>query len=160
MADQLLPDTHLALAYRDSKCDPTVGFTEMLALVRESFGGSGVNAIVGAGCSGTTILAAQVASAARVPIISPSSTSPALSQGKLYPFFVRTAPSASFKTAFFVDAVRNLWNYTAVALVSATDACMHRRPLSAALCSALSPLTLRSPVHLRTSVLSPPNCKC
>ena len=57
-----------------------------------------------------------------MPIISPSSTSPILSNGKAYPYFMRTTPSEAFATVAMVDVLRELWGYTSVALVHSTDA--------------------------------------
>ena len=42
--------------------------------------------------------AAQAATVAQIPMISPTSTSPALSEGLAYPYFLRTPASDSFKT--------------------------------------------------------------
>ena len=91
--DSLLPRTQLRFAYYDSKCDATYGLTGALHLANDAFDGAGVSAIVGAGCSGTSVSAAQVAGASGVPLISPSATSPSLSEGRTFPFFLRTTPS-------------------------------------------------------------------
>ena len=71
VADDLLPDTQLLFAFRDSKCDGTFGLSGALELTR-AFDGAGVSAIVGAACSGASVLAARVAAASNVPMISPT----------------------------------------------------------------------------------------
>ena len=72
VADHLLPNTQLQVAYRDSHCDGSGGLSGALELTSQVFGGEGVSAIIGAGCSSATEPAAQVAALAQVPIISPS----------------------------------------------------------------------------------------
>eukprot|EP00966_Prymnesium_polylepis_P043780 1014842-Prymnesium_polylepis.1 len=58
VADNLLPGTRLMFAYRDSKCDATESLSAALQLTN-AFGGAGVSALVGAGCSGASEMAAQ-----------------------------------------------------------------------------------------------------
>eukprot|EP00966_Prymnesium_polylepis_P163391 3776923-Prymnesium_polylepis.1 len=84
VADRLLPNTQLLFAYNDSKCDSTEGLLATLRLTRAAFDGRGVHAVIGAACSGASISAAQVGAGLRVPIISPSATSPVLSDGRSY----------------------------------------------------------------------------
>eukprot|EP00966_Prymnesium_polylepis_P052241 1209728-Prymnesium_polylepis.1 len=103
IADNLLPNSQILFAYRDGKCDPTVALAETLFLTQYAFDGAAVSAIVGAGCSGASTTAAQVAGGSQVPIISPSSHSPALSEGRTYPYFLRTVPSDAFTAISMVD---------------------------------------------------------
>eukprot|EP00966_Prymnesium_polylepis_P127427 2947385-Prymnesium_polylepis.1 len=121
VADELLPATQLQVAYGDSKCDATTALTAALRLTRDSFRGEGVSAIIGASCSGASVPAAQVAGASGVPIISPTSSSPSLSNGLAYPYFLRVAASDAFATIAMVDVLRVLFNYTSVALVHSAD---------------------------------------
>eukprot|EP00966_Prymnesium_polylepis_P337095 7391887-Prymnesium_polylepis.1 len=121
VADHLLPSSQLRIAYRDSKCDATESLTATLHLTRDAFDGQGVSAVIGAGCSGATLLAAQVAGSSLVPIVSPTSSSPTLSDGKAYPYFARMIPSDAFGTVAMVDVLRTMWNYTSAALVHSTD---------------------------------------
>ncbi|KAL3917862.1 MAG: hypothetical protein SGPRY_006235 [Prymnesium sp.] len=121
VADDLLPHTHISMSYYDSKCDDTKGLTGALYLTRDAFGGQGVSAIVGAGCSGASVSAAKVTDFSRVPIISPSSTSPVLSNGKAYPYFLRTVPSDDYVAVVLVDVLTQLWGYTTAALAHSTD---------------------------------------
>eukprot|EP00966_Prymnesium_polylepis_P095231 2205539-Prymnesium_polylepis.1 len=83
-----------------------------LHLTRDSFNGEGVSAIIGAGYSGASTTAAQVARGSSVPIISATSTSPTLSDGKDYPYFLRTCPSDAFGAVAMVDVLQKLWNYS------------------------------------------------
>jgi len=122
VADHLIPKTQLLIAFRESKCDATTSLTTSLQLTRESFGGEGVNVIIGAGCSGASESAAVVASGSGVPIISPSASSPTLSDGRLYPLFLRTCPSDASTATGMVDVLLNLFKYSSVALVSSSDA--------------------------------------
>jgi len=121
VADELLPNTTLRVSYRDSKCDPGVGLRSAIELTRDAFSQAGVQAIVGAGCSSASVYAAQVATALAVPMVSPSATSPTLSDGQLYPYFLRTIASDAFGAEAMVDVLKNLWNYSTVALVHTTD---------------------------------------
>ena len=59
--DDILPNTLLLGAYRDDHCDATGGLGGAIQLTN-SFGGQGVSAIIGAGCSASSVTAAQVAS--------------------------------------------------------------------------------------------------
>ncbi|KAL1495369.1 hypothetical protein AB1Y20_016744 [Prymnesium parvum] len=120
--DHLLPNTQLLYAYRDSKCDSSVALQGALHLTQDVFGGAGVDVIIGAGCSDASVTAAQVAASVGVPMISPTSTSPVLSRGRAYPYFIRTAPSDSFTAEAMVVALTQLWNFSSVALVHSSDA--------------------------------------
>ena len=74
--------------------------------MNEAFNGEGVSAVIGAGCSGASITAAQVAAGSHFPILSPCSTSPALSDGSTYPYFLRVIPSDTFTSVAMVDGLR------------------------------------------------------
>ena len=115
--DHLMPRTRLLVAYHDSHCDPTHGMVGALRLTRNAFDGAGVKAIIGAGCSDASVPASQVAGLEHVPIISPSSRSFDLSDGKAHPYFLRTVPPDSLMVHAMVDMLVNLFNYTSVALV-------------------------------------------
>eukprot|EP00966_Prymnesium_polylepis_P156617 3618842-Prymnesium_polylepis.1 len=115
VADHLLPSTQIVYAYYDDKCDSSKGLAGALHLTRNAFG-QGIAAIIGAGCSGASVPAAQVAALESTPILSPSSLSPALSDGKAYPSFLRVVPSDSFIATALVDVLMHLFNYTSVAL--------------------------------------------
>ena len=117
--DELLPNTKLVFAYRDSKCDRSVGLQSALSLTQRSFHGEGVRAIIGCGCSGASLQASLVGGGAEVPVISPSSTSPALSEDN--PYFLRTIPSDADTAIVVRDIIVELWEYTRVALAFSTD---------------------------------------
>jgi len=68
------------------------------------------------------LIAAQVAAASEVPIISPVSVTPTLSDGSAYPYFLRTTPSSQFTSTVMIDILLGLWNYTSVAFVYSSDA--------------------------------------
>eukprot|EP00966_Prymnesium_polylepis_P219248 5072815-Prymnesium_polylepis.2 len=119
--DHLLPRTQLIYAYYDSKCDSSQGLAGSVHLTRNAFG-QGVAAIIGAGCSGGSEPSAQVAALESIPIVSPSSLSPTLSDGKAYPAFLRVVPSDAFATTALVDVLKHLFAYSSVALVHSTDA--------------------------------------
>ncbi|KAL1508443.1 hypothetical protein AB1Y20_004546 [Prymnesium parvum] len=123
VADELLPNTNLVFAYRDSKCDATVAISGSLQLISSAFDGQGVSAIIGGGCSSASVAATQVSDATfGIPIISPSSTSPDLSDGTLYRSFLRTCPSDSFQIEAIFELFQLLFNYSGAAgLVTSSD---------------------------------------
>ena len=121
IADDLLPNTQLVFAYRDSKRDDSASFFGALELTQSAFDGKGVSAIVGAASSGPSMSAALVAKRAMVPQISYSSTSALLSDGKTYSYFLRTPPSDAFQGEGLADLIQNLFQYKSVASVASTD---------------------------------------
>ena len=88
------------LVYADSGCDSTMGGTAAQSLVD-----AGVWAAVGAACSGASMAANAVLSAAGIPQISYASTSPALTDDSLYPNFFRVVPSDAFQGAVVADVM-------------------------------------------------------
>jgi branched-chain amino acid transport system substrate-binding protein len=76
------------IVYADSGCDGTTAGTAAQTLVD-----AGVIGVVGAACSGASMGANAVLSAAGVPQISYASTSPALTDATAYPDFFRVVPS-------------------------------------------------------------------
>ena len=72
----------------DSGCDGTAAAAAAQTLVD-----SGVIAVGGAACSGATMAANAVLSAAGIPMISYASTNPSLSNASAYPDFFRIVPS-------------------------------------------------------------------
>ena len=76
------------IVYADSGCSGDMGATAAQALVD-----AGVVGVVGAACSGASMAANVVFSAAGIPQISYASTSPALSDATAYPDFFRVVPS-------------------------------------------------------------------
>ena len=76
------------IVYADSGCSETMGATAAQTLID-----AGVVGVVGAACSGASIGANAVLSAAGIPQVSYASTSPALSDAAAYPDFFRVVPS-------------------------------------------------------------------
>jgi ABC-type branched-subunit amino acid transport system substrate-binding protein len=121
VADYLLPRTHLAIAYRDSKCNTQFTLPGALELMNNVFNGAGVDIILGAACSGMSMRAAELAGLFNVPILSPTSSSPLLSAGNTYPTFMRVMSADTERFAALADLLSNLFNYSAVALASSLD---------------------------------------
>ena len=88
------------LVYGDTGCDGTTAGTSAQTLVD-----SGVVAVAGAACSGASIGANAVLSAAGIPMISFASTSPALSDATAYPHFYRVVPSDAIQGEAMSDMV-------------------------------------------------------
>lgn len=88
------------LVYGDTGCDGTTAGTSAQSLVD-----SGVVAVAGAACSGASIGANAVLSAAGIPMISFASTSPALSDATAYPHFFRVVPSDAIQGEAMSDMV-------------------------------------------------------
>ena len=121
IVDWMLPNTTLTFAYRDSKRDDSSAFFSALELTRDSFGGSGVSAIIGAASSGPSASAALVTARSATPQISYSSTSAILSDYNAYPYFLRTPPSDAFQAQGMADLLTGLFGYSAVATAASTD---------------------------------------
>lgn len=77
----------IELATEDGKCDPQAGGTAAQKLVNVT----GVKVIIGGACSGETLAAAKITDPAKVILISPSATSPKVSEAGDFVF--RTYPS-------------------------------------------------------------------
>ncbi len=75
------------LISEDAKCDPQIGGTAAQKLVNID----GVKVIIGGACSGETLAAAEVTESARVILISPSASSPKITNAG--DFLFRTYPS-------------------------------------------------------------------
>ena len=89
------------LVYADSGCDQTMGGSAAQALVD-----AGVWGAVGAACSGASMGANAVLSAAGIPQISYASTSPALTDETAYPGFFRVVPSDAFQGAVVAQVMQ------------------------------------------------------
>ena len=86
----------------DSGCDGPTAATAAQALVD-----AGVVAVAGAACSGATMGANAVLSAAGIPMISYASTNPGLSDSTAYPNFFRVVPSDAIQGPALSDVVTN-----------------------------------------------------
>lgn len=88
------------LVFADSGCDGTVAATGAQTLID-----AGVVAVAGAACSGATMGANAVLSAAGIPMISYASTNPGLSDASAYPLFFRVVPSDAIQGPALADVV-------------------------------------------------------
>ena len=84
----------------DSGCDGTTAGAAAQTLID-----SGVVAVAGAACSGASMGANAVLSAAGIPMVSYASTSPALSDSVAYPHFYRVVPSDALQGDAMADMV-------------------------------------------------------
>ena len=84
----------------DSACDGTAAGTAAQSLLD-----AGVVAVAGAACSGASMGANAVLSAAGVPMVSYASTSPALSDATAYPHFYRIVPSDALQGQAAADMI-------------------------------------------------------
>ena len=121
VADHLLPNTQLLFRIRDSKRSNGKAFLAAIDLASEVFNKEGVAAIIGAASSGPSASAATITAQFQVPQISYSSTSPALSDGKQYSYFMRTPPSDALEGEAIADVLRNYMGYTYIATVNSDD---------------------------------------
>jgi len=104
------------LVMADSGCDGTVAGAGAQSLID-----AGVVGVVGAACSGATMGANAVLSAAGIPMISYASTSPALSDAATHPHFFRVVPSDALQGQA-VNAVVGAHGGTQVALIHMVNA--------------------------------------
>ena len=88
------------IVYADSGCDGTMAASAAQTLVD-----AGVWGVVGAACSGASMAANSVLSAAGIPQVSYASTSPALSDATQYPSFYRVVPSDAFQGSVVADVM-------------------------------------------------------
>ncbi|MDA7555052.1 ABC transporter substrate-binding protein [Euryarchaeota archaeon] len=84
----------------DSACDGQAAATAAQSLVD-----AGVVAVAGAACSGASMGANAVLSAAGIPMVSYASTSPALTDSVTYPDFFRVVPSDAIQGDAMADMV-------------------------------------------------------
>eukprot|EP00947_MAST-08B_sp_MAST-8B-sp1_P001121 g1121.t1 len=110
-ASTILPNTQLVAdmdsldattgrRLQDSQCFAPSGVTAMLNQMNKVYADVQPSAVIGAGCSGSSIPAAQIATFYQIPIVSPSSTSAELSNKEYFPYFARTtAPEAQTASA-------------------------------------------------------------
>ena len=91
------------LVEQDSGCDGTVAGTAAQTLVD-----SGVWAVGGAACSGASMAANGILSAAGIPMISYASTNPGLSNASAYPDFFRVVPSDAIQGPAAADMMADM----------------------------------------------------
>ena len=84
----------------DSGCD-----ADAAAAAATTLASAGVIGVVGAACSGATMAANAVLSAAGIPMISYASTNPSLSNATAYPHFFRVVPSDELQGPAISDTI-------------------------------------------------------
>ena len=108
-------DYHFSLSEYDSGCDGTMGQTAAQDIVDD-----GIGLVAGALCSGASMGANAVLSAAGIPHVSPTSSSPALSDTTAYPGFFRVIPNDALGGAAVAAAIDQEGD-SSPALAYATD---------------------------------------
>ncbi|KAF6261902.1 periplasmic binding protein-like I [Scenedesmus sp. NREL 46B-D3] len=98
-APALLPGVNVNLTCINSKCIDIPTYNAVYDLAER-----GAVAVIGEVCSGASVAAAGVSNAKKLPIISPSSTTPSLSQPD---FFFRVIPSDTYQGSAVADLVSN-----------------------------------------------------
>src|SRR6266705_3646034 len=102
----------------DDQTDPTAAAAATTKLITQNH----VNAIVGAQFSGGTIASIGIAKATGVPMVSPSATSPALSNLTLTGgYFFRTAPSDALQGVVAANYLFNNLSYRYINLIGRDD---------------------------------------
>src|SRR3989344_734004 len=104
----------LEIVYEDTQCSSTMAANGIQKLISED----GVQAVVGEMCSSATLPASVIAEQNGVVLISPASTSPALTNAGDYIF--RTVPSDTVQAKQTAELVHNL-GYRTVAMLYIND---------------------------------------
>lgn len=100
LAQKQLGADNIELVQMDSQCDATVAPDAMRRLVQQQ-----VVAVIGDGCSSASVAALPIANANKIPMVSPSASSPKLSIADDY--FFRVVPPDNFQGAYLAQSV---WN--------------------------------------------------
>ncbi|HET9411902.1 MAG TPA: penicillin-binding protein activator [Candidatus Saccharimonadales bacterium] len=98
LAKKQLSADNIEIIQEDSKCDPKSAAEAVKRLIEQK-----VAAIIGEGCSSATVAALPAANNARVPLISPSASSPTLTIPNDY--FFRVVPPDNFQGAFMAQSI-------------------------------------------------------
>jgi branched-chain amino acid transport system substrate-binding protein len=98
LAKKQLGADNVELIQADSKCDPKTAATAIKQLIAKD-----VIAIIGEGCSSASVAALPAANNAKIPMISPSASSPTLSIPDDY--FFRVVPPDTFQGAFMAQTI-------------------------------------------------------
>lgn len=109
--DLQTPNVTVEIVEKETKCDAESATKAMREFVAES-----AAAVIGEVCSDGTLAAAPIANDNKIPLISPSATSPQVTGAGDYIF--RTIPSDAL-TGVFTAKVFNTKNYTRVAIMYA-----------------------------------------
>lgn len=100
LAKKQLGADNIEIIQEDSKCDPELAKQSIKRLIDQ-----GVVAIIGDGCSSVSAEALPEANKAKIPMISPSASSPALSIPNDY--FFRVIPPDDFQGKFMAETIYN-----------------------------------------------------
>eukprot|EP00735_Rhodelphis_limneticus_P010364 TRINITY_DN30_c0_g1::TRINITY_DN30_c0_g1_i1::g.14798::m.14798 TRINITY_DN30_c0_g1::TRINITY_DN30_c0_g1_i1::g.14798 ORF type:complete len:186 (+),score=42.51,sp/P31421/GRM2_RAT/34.71/6e-13,ANF_receptor/PF01094.23/8e-24,Peripla_BP_6/PF13458.1/0.0025 TRINITY_DN30_c0_g1_i1:119-676(+) len=105
--DSVLPNTRI-----DSVLNYTGCSSQDEALANALYASLGIDAagVVGPSCSGVTMTSASLLKVFKIPQISPSATSPDLSNKVLYPYFLRTCSPDNQKVIAIADLFMQ-WNW-------------------------------------------------
>lgn len=98
LAKKQLAADNIEIIQEDSKCDPKSAAEAVKRLIEQQ-----VVAIIGEGCSSATVAALPAVNNARIPLISPSASSPTLTIPNDY--FFRVVPSDNLQGAFMAQAI-------------------------------------------------------
>jgi len=98
LAKKQLGADNIDIVQEDSKCDPKTAAEAIKDLIQQQ-----VVAIIGEGCSSASIAALPAANNAKIPMISPSASSPALSIPNDY--FFRVVPPDNVQGAFMAQTI-------------------------------------------------------
>jgi branched-chain amino acid transport system substrate-binding protein len=98
LAKKQLGAEHIEVIQEDSKCDPELAVQAARRLIDK-----GVVAIIGDGCSSVSMEALSEVTKAKIPMVSPSASSPSLSTPNDY--FFRVIPPDDFQSKFMAETV-------------------------------------------------------
>jgi branched-chain amino acid transport system substrate-binding protein len=98
LAKKQLAADNIEIVQVDSKCDPKTAAEAVKTLIEQN-----VIAIIGEGCSSATVAALPAANNAKIPLISPSASSPTLSIPNDY--FFRVVPPDNMQGAFMAQTI-------------------------------------------------------
>jgi branched-chain amino acid transport system substrate-binding protein len=99
LAKKQLGADNIQLIQADSQCSPKTAKVAMQSLIDQ-----GVVAVIGDGCSSASLAALTLANSNKIPMVSPSASSTALSIANDY--FFRVVPSDNYQAAYIAQAIR------------------------------------------------------
>lgn len=98
LAKKQLGADNIEIVQQDSKCDPKTAAEAIKSLIAQN-----VAAIIGEGCSSASVAALPAANNAKIPMISPSASSPTLSIPNDY--FFRVVPPDTFQGSYMAQHI-------------------------------------------------------
>lgn len=114
LAKKQLGADNIEIVQADSKCDAEAAKTAIQKLIDEK-----VVAIIGEGCSSASVAVLPLANEAKIPMVTPSASSPKLSIENDY--FFRTVPSDSFQARYLAEYAYNKKGFRRIAQFNTTD---------------------------------------